>query len=58
VSEQDARAVHAAGEMAAQQRQEHYLANISGQGNPAGDPAPAPSTQQPDAPPPPDRSTT
>ncbi len=60
MSEQDARSAHEGGEMAAQRRQDHYLANIAGQGTRAGDPAeePAPSTQVPDAPPPPDRSTT
>lgn len=54
----DAHAAHQAGEMAAQQRQDHYLSNVSGLGAAAGDLAPAPSTQMPDSPPPPDRSTT
>jgi len=54
----DAGAAHAAGEQAARDRQDHYHQNVMGQAASAGDPMPAESTQQPDAPPPPDRSTT
>lgn len=46
MSEQDAQSAHAGGEMAAQQRQDHYLANIAGQGTGAGDPMPAASALQ------------
>jgi hypothetical protein len=46
MSEQDVRAVHAAGEAAAMGRREHYHQNILGQGANAGDPQPAEPTQQ------------
>ncbi len=50
MSEQDARAAHAAGEAAAMGRREHYHQNVLGQGAQAGDPQPADSTLTPPEP--------
>jgi hypothetical protein len=47
MSEQDVRAVHAAGESAAYARREHYRHNVAGQGVQAGDPQPSVSTLTP-----------